>query len=241
MKKKIAIFAPFPPYNGGMTTLGVSLYKSFTKHGHKVIKQQTESGFKGLFPIPYLYLEFFKKTIIPSDIIHIISASGNALIFKDLIAILISKFFKKIILNFVGGKAIEDFEKWFFVKRLPFYLADIVIVPTNILENKIINFDPNINIKVIPHMVEIDNFINYQPKKNQKPIVLLIAKAIEKYSGHNTLIDIFLEIQKTIIDIELHIVGTGSEESKLKRKVTKNNYRNIFFLGKRPTMKCLRL
>ena len=58
MKKTISIFAPFPPYSGGMSTLGLSLYNSFLKNGHRVIKQQTESGHKGLFPIPYLYLKF---------------------------------------------------------------------------------------------------------------------------------------------------------------------------------------
>ena len=234
MKKTISIFAPFPPYSGGMSTLGLSLYNSFLKNGHRVIKQQTESGNKGLFPIPYLYLKFF-KTIISSDIVHIISASGNALIIKDLPTIIISKLLKKkTILNFVGGKAIEDFEKWFSMKRLPFYLVDVVIVPTNILKNKIKNFDSSIAVKVIPHMVEIDKFIDYEVEKYRRPFVLLIAKSIEKYSGHQTLINIFLEIQKTFDDVELWIVGSGKGENKLKSKIIKNKHRNIFFFGNKP-------
>jgi len=234
MKKTISIFAPFPPYSGGMSTLGISLYNSFLKNGHRVLKQQTESGFRGLFPIPYLYLKFY-KTIISSDIIHIISASGNALIIKDLPIILISRFFKKkTILNFVGGKAIEDFEKWFAIKKLSFYLADIVVVPTNILKKKIESFDSNIVVKVIPHMVEIDKFIDFKVAKDPKPIILLIAKSIEKYSGHQTLIDIFLEIQKTFNDIELWITGSGKDENKLKKKVLKKGCRNIYFLGNKP-------
>ena len=234
MKKKISIFAPFPPYSGGMSTLGLTLYDTFIKNGHKVIKQQTESGLKGFLTLPYLYIQFI-RTIYLSDIIHIISASGNALWVKDLPIIIVSRLFnKKVVLNFVGGKAIDEFETWSFIKRLPFYLTNVIIVPTKILKNKIKDFDTRLVVETIPHMVGIKKFNNYTVKEPSKHSILLIAKAIENYSGHEILIDIFIEVQKVIQDIELWIVGSGKNENKLKEKIKKNRYQNIVFLGDVP-------
>jgi len=234
MGKKISIFAPFPPYSGGMSTLGLTLYDAFINNGHKVIKQQTESGLKGLLPIPYLYIQFI-RTIYSSDIVHIISASGNALWVKDLPIIIISRLFnKKVVLNFVGGKAIDEFETWSFIKRMPFYLTNIIIVPTKILKNKIKNFDARLIVKTIPHMVGIKKFNDYKVKNKSNHFILLIAKAIENYSGHEILIDVFIEVQKTFQDIELWIAGSGKNEHKLKEKIINNRYKNIFFLGDVP-------
>lgn len=234
MKKNISIFAPFPPYSGGMSTLGVTLFDTFVKNGHNVIKQQTESGLIGLFPIPYIYIKFI-RTIFLSDIIHIISASGNALWVKDLPIIIISKILKKkVVLNFVGGKAIDEFEKWSYIKRLPFYLTDIIVVPSEILKDKIESFDYKLNVKKIPHMVKIEKFNNYEITNPTGSFVLLIAKAIENYSGHEILIDIFIEIQKSINDIELWIAGSGKNEIRLKEKILKKGYSDIVFLGDVP-------
>jgi glycosyltransferase involved in cell wall biosynthesis len=229
LKSIIAILAPFAPITGGMTTLANYLSNSFKKNGHEVIHQHLGSGFKGLFLFPLLYFQFI-KVIKKSDIIHIISASGNALWAKDLPAICISKYYKKkVILNFVGGRAIDDFSAWPLYKRLPFYLSDIVVVPSEVLK-KVIERN-NINVIKIPHMVEVVNFKKINKTVKINPPVLLIAKGIEKYSGHEKLIEIFSKIKEEIKNAELLIAGSGSREKDIKAKVEELKVENVTFLG----------
>ena len=141
-----------------MTQIAESLSKNLKNDGHQVHKIQLGKGLHGLIPYPKLYLEFI-KVISKTDIVHIISASGNALLFKDLPAILFSRIFnKKVILNFVGGSAIDHFEDWIWFKKIPFRLANAVVLPTNILKDAINKKKSPYNLIKIPHVVDIKYF-----------------------------------------------------------------------------------
>ena len=230
-KSKISIFSPFPPQRGGMATLAECLAIAYEKNGHKVLRKKLNSGFKVLFILPILYFQFL-LVIIKSDLIHIISSSGNSLWLKDLPAIIIAKFLKKkVVLNFVGGRAIENFELWGLHKKLPFYLADIVVVPSNVLKNKIIKENKKIKIIKIPHMVDIKKFFKNRKKIQLNPPILLVAKSIESYSGHELLLEIFVTIKLKIKNAELWIAGTGNKESFLRKKVEKLSLKGVRFLG----------
>ena len=62
-----------------------------------------------------------------------------------------------LIVNFVGGKALKNYHHWPWYKKLPFKLADAVVVPTDIFRD-LFRLD-NLSSKVhkIPHVVDVEN------------------------------------------------------------------------------------
>ncbi|MFL2983053.1 MAG: glycosyltransferase family 4 protein [Candidatus Neomarinimicrobiota bacterium] len=229
-KYRVAIIAPFPPLSGGMTQIAQSLSRNLKKDGHKIYKIDLGKGLNGVFPFPKLYIKYF-KIISRCDIVHIISASGNALWFKDLPAILVSRFmFKKAILNFVGGMALDYYDNWSWFKKLPFRLADIVVVPTDIFKN-LLNKDKLCSkVFTVPHVVDVQNFNENDSLSHDKP-VLIASKALEKYAGIYELLDIFYEVKKKIKNLEFWIIGDGPERERLINKVNRMRLKDVRFLG----------
>ena len=213
-----------------MTQIAESLTKHLRSDGHQVHKIQLGKGLYGLIPYPKLYIDFI-KVILKIDIVHIISASGNALVFKDLPAILFSRIFnKKVILNFVGGSAIDHFDDWIWFKKIPFRLANAVVLPTKILKDAINKKRSRYNLIKIPHVVDIQCFEKERKVKENK-LVLLAAKALEAYSGYEILIDIFSEVKNEIEQVELWIVGDGPLREELSAKVKNMKLESVLFLG----------
>ena len=91
---KILLIAPYPPIKGGMAILSKTLAKNFEDDSNIVFRLQLYSGLKGVILLPLIYLKMLVFSL-KADIIHVISASGRSLIFKDLPAILIAKLFNK--------------------------------------------------------------------------------------------------------------------------------------------------
>jgi len=227
---KIAILAPLPPLSGGMTQIAESLSNNLINDGHKVIKIQLGKGLMGLFPIPTLYFQFIHN-ILRCDIIHIISASGSALWIKDLPAIIIARLFKKkVILNFVGGKALDYYPKWPWYKRLPFKWASVVVLPTDIFVNLLKKYNPLTKFYKIPHVVDVKSFKNNHDLKKEVPI-LLAAKSLEDYAGFDILLDVFSSVKEKIHNAELWIVGDGPIKDDLKDQVKEMELKDVRFFG----------
>ena len=213
-----------------MTQIAESLSKNLVNDGHKVFKIQLGKGLMGLLPIPILYFKFI-KSILRSDIVHIISASGNALWIKDLPAIIIARLFKKkVILNFVGGKALDCYPKWPWYKKLPFKCASAVVFPTDIFVNLFKKYSPHTKFYKIPHVVDVQSFYKNNFLKSKAPI-LLAAKSLEDYSGFDILLDIFSSVKKNIHNAELWIAGDGPMENDLKNQANSLGLKNVRFLG----------
>ena len=130
-KYKILILAPFPPNLGGMVSLAVSLANNFTSDGNIVYRLQAGVGFKSLLSLPILFLKFLYFTL-KSDVILIVSSSGKSLFMKALPLICIGKILgKRVLLNFVGGMAVDSNKKWNQFHKIPFSLSDKGVLPSN--------------------------------------------------------------------------------------------------------------
>ena len=105
--------------------------------------------------------------IIKSDLIFIISSSGNYYFFKTLPALIIAKLLRKIIINFVGG-ALK--EKSFIFKSINFF--DKIIVPTNYMKNLFLN--GGIQVLKYPNMVMTEKFM----KSKVNILKLYVPKAL---------------------------------------------------------------
>lgn len=231
---KIAILSPFPPHVGGMVELANTLSDNFERDGHRVYRLQLGTGITGIFPFPYLYFRFL--SLIPRcDIVQIISASGRSLWGKDLPAIILARIFgKKSILNFGGGSLSDTLKKWSWWKKLPFYLADSIVVPTSLFKEILEESGVNKSIYVIPHTVDIEPFQKKEVEILENDPVLFAAKAMESYSGFDLLLDIFDKVKKKISNARFVIAGSGPVEFDLKAKTEEMDLRDVNFLGNIP-------
>ena len=210
-KLNITILAPFSPYTGGMVSLATSLAERFEKDGNLIFRLQAGTGLSNFYLLPSLYIKMIYYTF-RSDVVHIISASGKALYGKVLPLIVIGIIFrKKVILNFVGGKAIDKSENWRWYRKLPFLLATKVVLPTNQFKRLLTMKISRINFYVIPHIVDVDLFINNDLTIVSDQPILIAAKEMKKYAGHFHLLRIFREIQDIFPNAELWFTSDGPE------------------------------
>ena len=230
IKYRIAILAPFPPLSGGMTQIARSLSINLKNDGHKIYRINLGKGLQGLFPFPKLYFQYF-KIINRCDIVHIISASGNALWLKDLPAIIMSRILlKKVILNFVGGMALAHYAKWPWYKKLPFRWSSIVVVPTNIFKNLLIKNKSCAKVFTVPHVVDVQDFNKIQ-ELSGNILILLAAKSLQEYSGFDFLLDIFSQVKEKNHNAEFWIAGDGPKKKELIDKVKNMRLNGVRFLG----------
>ena len=170
----------------------------------------------------FYFLGGMLYNIIKSDLIFIISSSGNYYFFKTLPALIIAKLLrKKIIINFVGG-ALK--EKSFIFKSINFF--DKIIVPTNYMKNLFLN--GGIQVLKYPNMVMTEKFMK---KSKSKYFKIICAKSLDRYSNVRSLILAFKIIKRKIPNAVFEIVGTGPEKNNLTRLVKQNKIKDIRFLG----------
>ena len=230
---KIIICAPFHPHSGGMVNLAVMISNGLEKEGLDVKRLDIGFGLKGIFLLPFFYIKMIYN-IYNADAVHIISASGKALIFKDLPAVIFGFLFnKKVVLNFVGGTAVDKSTNWSIFKKLPFILADTIILPTKSFANKL-TFSDNVKkkFKIIYNPVNIDKFKIDKKKTIEKSPILISVKSLDDYSGQDILLDFFQKYKKRFSNSKLWIVGNGPMKNSLIRKAKKLNLKDVTFYGK---------
>jgi glycosyltransferase involved in cell wall biosynthesis len=229
---KISIIAPFPPEKGGMAQLASTLANNLTEDGIEIFQVDVSTDKYRIFKLPLLYI-FFIIAIYKSDILHVISASGLSLWLKNLPAILLARVLKKkVILNFVGGSGGDRIPSWGWFRKLPFILANCVVVPTNLFGKALTKAGLKANIITIPNCANVEIF--KRPASNGEKPILLCAKALESYAGIEELIEIFCKVKDQEPEMELWIAGTGSLKTQLIAKVNYENIQSVNFLGQIP-------
>ena len=107
--------------------------------------------------------------------------------------------------------------------------VDYFITPSNALKDYVIKSNVGINssnVITIPNFLPNNEF-NTIPNYTNKAYFVYSGRLV-KIKGVHYLLEAMKELPK---DIELHIVGTGSEEETLKDYAKKHNLDNVKFLG----------
>lgn len=85
------------------------------------------------------------------------------------------------------------------------------------------------NIFIMPNVSNISGNCDLTKKEHSNKKILYVGRLIER-KGINYLLKAYEELE--IENTELIIVGSGSEEEKLKKYVKDNNLKNVIFTGK---------
>lgn len=241
----------YPPDIGGPATYSSLLAKELPKRGIKVkVVTYGPAGIsrkipKGLRHLIYFFLCLFKA--LRSDVVY---AQGT--VSSGLPAMLVSKILrKKFIVKIVGDYAweqgagrfgvkdlIEEFQKKKYgwrvellkkIQKCVVNKADKIVVPSDFLRKIVSGWGAKPEkIKVIYNAPE---GVNSKYKKQRKSF-LLSAGRLVPWKGFDGLIEILPGLPK---EINLKIVGTGPEEERLKKLVSKFKLGNrVEFLGTIP-------
>jgi len=228
---RIAVFAPFPPILGGMAELAKLVSDGLEGDGHKVRRVDLGTGWSGVWFLPLLYLRMFRAAA-SSDIVQIISASGAAFWGKDLPGVLVARLLRKtVIIDFVGGAAVDSAPNWGWWRRLPFRLAHRVVIPTELFRKALEMAHLRANLVVIPHVVEIDPFLAVPEVPGENKPVLLAAKGLFHHAGVDFLIKALPLVRRRFPDCELWIAGDGPVRSSLEAQARTEAPNAVRFLG----------
>ncbi|MCK5416067.1 glycosyltransferase [Candidatus Parcubacteria bacterium] len=127
--------------------------------------------------------------------------------------------------------------KKFFVKtysKICSYLfnsVDKVISPSNWLMNEYIErgFFRNSKKEIIPNPISINNNINFK-KDNKEKFRFLYVGLLESHKGVENMLKQFLKLRNSYNNIEIFIVGNGSQDKYLREKF---KHEKIIFLGRK--------
>lgn len=128
---------------------------------------------------------------------------------------------KKIIVSFYG-RDVAHAKKLSFLYGFLFRNADKILVLSNDMKNKLIEYGAPEQKVIIHHLgVDFKKFVNNKNNKNNKNIICLsVANFVEK-KGLDQLIYAFALVSRQKKSIQLNLVGRGPLEEKLKTLVRK--------------------
>ena len=135
-----------------------------------------------------------------------------------------------------GSKLISAYHQSIYLKTLKekfrdyvqFYVSNINIVITKIYYDYFVKMFKKKNIFIISNGIEIPRVIKERKSKRKKIISFGMASRFIKTKGHKLLIECFENLPSNIV---LKFVGTGDDETELKKILIKKNIKNIYFEG----------
>jgi glycosyltransferase involved in cell wall biosynthesis len=172
------------------------------------------------------------KDLIPNEIssevihIHTFSYAG---FFYTIPSVLVGKILqRKIVSTYHGGAAHGFLHKWKLF-ALPFLNAvDVIITPSGFIKKILREFGVTKKIEIIPNIVDLGSF-EYRERNPIRP-KLLIARHLEKIYNIECGIRAFQIVKDRFPNAQLKIVGSGSEEKRLKDLVRELRLRNVQFI-----------
>ena len=163
----------------------------------------------------------FKEVLEKADIIHALTPLSSTANLRK-IAPLVSHFQHHEPID----KPIQLLYKPFhhIIEKKAYLKSDAVLAPSQYSKNVLckIYSIPQEKVKVVPHGVDISKFSTTAMKKSKK-IRLLFVGPLEERKGIKYLIEAFALVKNEHKNVELVLLGSGSQEKKLKELVNKLN------------------
>jgi L-malate glycosyltransferase len=238
---RVLIVAPSLAIMGGQAVQADLLLRSFRSEGVPV-------GFQPHNPVPWWPLHYltrvkYLRTVVVSmfylaglfaripryDVIHIFSASYRSFLLAPTPAILLSKVFgKKCILNYRSGEADDHFTRsgkriFWIIRRV-----DRIIVPSGYLVD--IFAKHGFPATFIHNIADLKAF-SFRPRTGGSARVL-VPRNLEPLYDIETAIRAFRKFRANCPQATLKIIGSGSDERRLKQIVATEQVEGVTFTGR---------
>jgi glycosyltransferase involved in cell wall biosynthesis len=176
------------------------------------------------------YWPLLARELRRADVVHVFSASYTSFLLAPLPAILIARLLgKPVIVNYRSGEA-SDHLRRSRLARTVLRRVDLNIVPSRYLHGVFASF--GIPSRIVANTIDLARF-TYRERTPLRPR-LLSTRNFEGLYNVACTIRAFRRIQDRHPDASLTLVGSGSEEPRLRALAAALALRNVSFVGAVP-------
>ncbi len=173
------------------------------------------------------YWPLLVRELRKADVVHVFSASYFSFLLAPLPAVLIARLFgKPVVMNYRSGEA-PDHLKRSAIARATLRRVALNVVPSEFLYRVFKNF--GINAEVIPNIVDLDRFA-FRRRAPVRP-ALLCTRNFEPLYNVACVLKAFELVQRRYPDATLTLVGSGSQETTLRKLAAERRLQNVDFVG----------
>jgi L-malate glycosyltransferase len=177
-----------------------------------------------------LYLPLLVRELARADVVHVFSASYFSFLLAPLPALAVARALgKPAILNYHSGEA-PDHLRRSAVARGVLARVDRNIVPSQFLVDVFGQF--GLRAAAIPNIIDLDRF-HFRRRQPLRPR-LLSTRNFEPHYNVACTLRAFQIVQAHRPDASLTLVGSGSEDSRLRSLAAELQLRNVTFAGRVP-------
>ncbi len=199
---------------------------------------QPPAGLRWMTRITYLrtlvteatYLPLLVRELRRADVVHIFSASYTSFLLAPLPAMLVAHALgKPVVLNYRSGEA-PDHLRRSAIARWALARVERNAVPSRFLRDVFSGF--GIDSTIVPNVIALERF-PYRPRVPLRPRLVSTRNLDELYNVACTL-RAFRRIQDVHPEASLVLVGSGTEETRLRTLVQELHLRHVTFAGRVP-------
>ncbi len=238
---RILIVAPSLNIMGGQAVQADLLLRNLRNEGVAVSFQPHDPV--PWWPLNYLTHVKYLRTVIVSvfylgglllriprhDVIHVFSASYLSFLLAPAPAILIARLFgKRCILNYRSGEADDHLTRW---RRSCLWIipkADLIVVPSRYLVE--IFAKHGFRAEAIFNISDF-NIFKFRDRASVAPRVL-VARNLEPLYDIETALRAFARFRDRYPQAAIKIVGSGSDEKRLRRMAADEGIEGVTFTGR---------
>ena len=174
------------------------------------------------------YYPLLLRELRKADVVHVFSASYFSFLLAPLPAVLIARMYgKPVVMNYRSGEA-PDHLRRSAIARATLRSVDRNVVPSNFLKDVFARF--GIPSEIIPNIVDLDRF-RFRPRDPFRPHIVSTRNFEPLYNVECT-IRAFHLLQARYPDASLTLVGSGSQENRLRQLSAELGLRNLHFAGR---------
>jgi len=236
-QRAVAIVGPLPPPYGGMALQCLALRDNLSRENLSAVIVQTNpplhfglATLKGIrtFLQTLVYFGRLLRIVPQVSVVHILAASYFYFFSRVAPAVLVARILgRRVILNYRGGEAFRFLSKYGRLARPVLRLASLITVPSRYLERCFL--EQGLVCAIVPNPIDLQRF-KFRHRDQFRPR-LLVTRNLEPMYNVQMALEAFAIVKRTYKDCRIDIVGSGSEESKLKKWVEDNGLDSVFFHG----------
>jgi L-malate glycosyltransferase len=193
-----------------------------------IFKRAVEVKYLRTVATQLCYWPLLVRALRHADIVHVFSASYFSFLLAPLPAVLVAKLLgKPVVMNYRSGQAPDH------LRRSPIARATLRWVERNAVPSGFLQGvfrEHGIAAEVIPNIVDVDRF-SFRKRQPLAPKILSTRNFEELYNVACTL-RAFRLVQDRYPEATLTLVGSGSEEPRLRMLAGELGLKNVAFAGR---------
>jgi glycosyltransferase involved in cell wall biosynthesis len=175
------------------------------------------------------YWPLLVRELRRADVVHAFAASYTSFLLAPVPAVVVARLFgKPVVLNYHSGEAPDHLRRSNVARFVLRRLVHTNVVPSTFLRDVFRSFD--LDAEVVPNVADLRRF-TYRVRSPLRPR-LLCTRNFEPLYNLSCVLRAFARVQARFPEATLTLVGSGSQESALKREATALRLENVTFAGR---------